>query len=250
VARAAESGVLAALLAREGCTGDPYIFEETKGFYYVYGQEQGSIKALTENFGKPLAVAAERGHFKQWACCGGNYEILSALYDLLNDQEISTDQISEIVVATSMTPPGPVIRVHPRTVMESRFSLPYNVACCLIDRVVNLDTFTDEKFNRPEVHKLMDKIKVIWHPECAGKPRRLQGESRFVTIDIRLKDGRVISKRQDASNRKQLTAEETYVKYAENARSAGRTEDKIAKAVELVHSFEHCKDVTELIDLI
>lgn len=250
VARAAESGVLAALLAREGCTGDPYIFEEAKGFYYVYGQEQASIKLLTENFGKPPAVAVERGHFKQWACCGGNYEVLSALYELLDEQELPADRITEIVVATSMTPPGPAFRIRPRTPMEGRFSLTYNVASCLIDRAVNLDTFTDEKFNRSEVHELMDRIRVIWHPECAGKPMRLQGESRFVTIDIRLEDGRVISKRLDASDRKQLTAEETYVKYAENARSVGLAEDKITKAVELVKSFENCEDVTELIDLV
>jgi 2-methylcitrate dehydratase PrpD len=134
--------------------------------------------------------------------------------------------------------------------MEGRFSLPYNVACCLIDRIVNLDTFTDEKFNRAEVHELMGKIQVIWHPECSGKPRRLQGESRFVTIDIRFEDGRVISKRQDASNRKQLTAEETYAKYAKNARSSGLAEEKIAKAVALVKMFENWEDVTELIDLV
>jgi 2-methylcitrate dehydratase PrpD len=249
VARAAESGLLAALLADEGCTGDPHIFEESKGFYYVYGQEQASIKALTENFGKPLAVASERGHFKQWACCGGNYEALSALYDLLCEQDIMVDQITEVVVATSMAPPGPVIRVHPRTAMEGRFSLPYNVACCLIDRIVNLDTFTDEKFRRPEVYKLMDKIRVIWHPECAGKPRRLQGESRFITINIHLKNGHIISKRQDASDRKQLTVDKTYIKYAENARSAGLDEEKITKAVEVVKSFENCEDVTELVDL-
>ncbi|MDQ7096536.1 MmgE/PrpD family protein [Desulfosporosinus sp. PR] len=250
VARAAESGVLAALLAREGSTGDPYIFEESKGFYYVYGQEEASIKQLTENFGKPLAVAAERGHFKQWACCGGNYEVLSALYDLLAGQDIPADQITEIVVATSMTPPGPAFRLQPRTPMEGRFSITYNIASCLIDGFVNLNTFSAGKFNRPEVHELMNKIQVIQHPECAGKPRRLQGESRFVTIDIRLRDGRLISKRQEAANRKQLADEEIYVKFAENARSTGLAEDKIAKAVERVKSLENCDDVTELIDLI
>ncbi|WP_165452507.1 MmgE/PrpD family protein [Paenibacillus thalictri] len=250
VGRAAESGLLAAHLAREGCTGDPHIFEESKGFYYVYGQEEASIKQLTENFGKPLALAAERGHFKQWACCGGNYEVLSALYDLLAEQEIPVQQITEIAVATSMMPPGPAFRVNPRTATEGRFSMNYNIASCLIDGIVDLDTFTDTKFNRSEVHELMGKIRVSWHPECAGKPRRLQGESRFVTIDIRLQDGRVISKRLDASDRKQLSARETYVKFAENARCVGLAEDKIAKVIATVELFEHCEDVTDLISLI
>jgi 2-methylcitrate dehydratase PrpD len=250
VGRAAESGVLAALLANEGCTGDPNIFEERKGFYFVYGQEQASIKLLTENIGIPLAVAAERGHFKQWACCGGNYEVLSILYDLLDEQEIVSEDISEIIVATSMVPPGPAFRINPQTAMEGRFSITYNVASCIIDHTINLDTFTDEKFRRPEVHSLMDKIKVVWHDECADMPVRLQGESRFVELSINLKSGSVISRRLNASNRRQLTAEDTYVKFAENACIAGLDEDKISKIVDIVKSFEKCEDVTEMISLL
>ncbi|MDR1206521.1 MAG: MmgE/PrpD family protein [Peptococcaceae bacterium] len=250
VARAAENGLLAALLAVEGCEGDPCIFEESKGFYYVYGQAQSSIKLLTANFGKPPALAAERGHFKQWACCGGNYEALSILYDMLGEGEIPPEDITRIVAATSMEPPGPVIRPHPRTPMEGRFSLPYNIASCLIDRAVDLSAFTDEKYNRPAVHELMGRIEVIWHPECAGKPARLQGESRFVEITIYMRDGRVLRKRQDAADRKQLTAGQVYDKFADIARSIGKDETNIRQTVDLVRTFESCADAKQLVDLI
>ena len=255
VARASESGILAALLASEGCCGDPYILEEAKGFYYVYGQEQGSIKQLTSNFGKPVLLAAERGHFKQWPCCGGNYEALSALYDMLSDGEVSAgeanaSEITRVEVATSMKPLGPVIRLRPRTADEGRFSLPYNVASCLIDGKVDLATFTEEKFARPAVQELLNKVDMVWHPECAGKPARLQGESRFVDVVMYMKDGRVLRRHQDASNRKQLTAEQVYDKFAGVARSVGKEEEKIQKAIALVKSFESCEDGKELLDLV
>ena len=255
VARASESGILAALLASEGCCGDPYILEEAKGFYYVYGQEQGSIKQLTSNFGKPVLLAAERGHFKQWPCCGGNYEALSALYDMLSDGEVSAgeanaSEITRVEVATSMKPLGPVIRLRPRTADEGRFSLPYNVASCLSDGKVDLATFTEEKFARPAVQELLNKVDMVWHPECAGKPARLQGESRFVDVVIYMKDGRVLRRHQDASNRKQLTAEQVYDKFAGVARSVGKEEEKIQKAIALVKSFESCEDGKELLDLV
>jgi 2-methylcitrate dehydratase PrpD len=249
VARAAEGGVLAALLAQEGCVGDPNFLEERKGFYYVYGQEEASIKQLTEHFGVPLAVATERGHFKQWACCGGNYEVLSALYDLLAERTIPVDQITFINIATSMVPPGPAFRLHPRTAMEGRFSITYNTASCLIDGKVDLDTFTKEKFERPEVHALMNKISVVWHEECAGKPRRLQGESRFIVINIHMADGTVISRRQDASKRKQLTADQVYDKFEANALYAHMSPDKIGRVKSIVHSFEKCSDVAQLMEL-
>jgi 2-methylcitrate dehydratase PrpD len=250
VGRAAESGILSALLASEGFTGDPNIFEESRGYFYVYGQEQSSIKLMTENIGNPLSIAAQDMHFKQWPCCGGNYEVLTAIFDLLKEHDIKPDDIRDITVATSMKPPGPVNRPHPRNGMEGRFSLPYNVATALLDHVIDLSSFCDEKFKRPAVQDLMKKVQVVWHPDCADKPQRLQSESRFITIDIVSKDGRMLSKRQDAANRKQLNIEEVYEKYANNAKIAGIAENNISRAVTLVKTFEKCEDVTELVDLV
>ena len=97
---------------------------------------------------------------------------------------------------------------------------------------------------------LMRKVKVVWHPDCAKKPLRLQSESRFITIDIVFNDGRLLSKRQDAANRKQLKVEEVYEKFGNNAGIAGVTENKISRSVILAKTFEKCEDVTELIDLV
>ncbi len=250
VARASESGVLAALLAAEGCEGDPYILEERKGFYYVYGQEQGcSIKQLTANFGEPVILAKERGHFKQWPCCGGNYEVLSALTDLLAERAVPIDEIVHITVAMSMQPPGPVLRVHPRNADEGRFSIAYNVASCLVDGDVGLNTFTEKQFNRPVIHELMDKVELAWAEECAGKPARLQGESRFIDLTIRFRDGSVITRRQNAANRKQLEASQVYDKYAGIARRFGRDEEKINAAIALMQNFEQCDDAKEFLNL-
>ena len=250
VGRAAESGLLSALLASEGLTGDPNIFEESRGFFYVYGQEQCTIRQMTENIGNPLSIAAQNMHFKQWPCCGGNYEVLTAVFDLMKEYDIQPDQIREIVVATSIRPPGPVNRPHPRNGMEGRFSLPYNVATALLDHSIDLASFSDEKFERPAVQELMRKVKVIWHQDCAEKPLRLQSESRFITIDILFNDGHMLSKRQDAANRRQLGVEEVYEKFVNNARIAGISESNISQSVTLTKTFEKCEDVTELIDLV
>ncbi len=250
VGRAAENGLLAAQLAAEGCCGEPDIFEVDKGFYYVYAEEEGSIKGLTNNFGKLLALANERPHLKQWACCGGNYEILSLLYDLLPTQPIDVNEIKSITISTSMTPPGPAFRVKPRTAMEGRFSITYNAASCLVDHYVDLSTFTKEKFDRPIIHELINKMEVVWHPECAGKPKKLQGESRFVTIDIYMNDGTVISKRQDAAQRKHLEFSQVYTKFADNCRSVGLAEEKIEKVSALVKDLENVEDINEIIGLL
>lgn len=250
VGRAAQSGVLAALMAREGLSGDPEIFEQSRGYFYVYGQEQSVIRQLTENLGKPLSVAEQEMHFKEWPCCGGNDEALTAVFELLNESEIRTDQIKRVVIGTSWMPPGPVNRPHPRNGYEGKFSLEYTVATALIDRRIDLSSYEDDRYRRDAVHDLMSRVQVMWHPDCAGRPLRLQSESRFVTVDIDMSDGRALSKRVDARTRRNHRGEQVYDKYRDNARRAGLAEEKVAKSVALVKSFEECKDVTELMDLI
>jgi 2-methylcitrate dehydratase PrpD len=250
VARAAQSGVLAALMAQEGLTGDPNIFEEARGFFYVYGQEQSIIRSLTENLGKPLAVAEQDMHFKEWPCCGGNDEALTAVFDLLKESEIQVDQIKEIVIGTSWRPPGPVNRTHPRNGYEGKFSLEYTVPTALIDHGIDLNSYSDEKFARPIVQALMKKVRVVWHPDNADKPLRLQSESRFVSVSIVFNDGRTISKIQDAKTRKNLKGEQVYAKYRANAKMCGLSDEKTSQSIALVKKLDKCDDLTELMNIV
>ena len=250
VARASQNGVMAALLAEQGCSGDPEVLEERKGFYFVYGQEIGaSIKELTSSFGQPVILAKERGHFKQWPCCGGNYEPLSAVTDMVAENTVDPENIARIVVSMSMQPPGPALRVYPRTPEEGRFCIPYNVATAIVDGDVTLDSYSEENFSRPIIHELMKKTELVWSPEVAGKPKRLQGESRFVDVYFYMKDGTVLSRHQDGAKRKQLTAEQVYEKYAANASHFGKDSESIEKAQTLMRNFETCEKAAEFLDI-
>ncbi|MBQ7534030.1 MAG: MmgE/PrpD family protein [Stomatobaculum sp.] len=245
VAKASQNGVLAALLAGEGCVGDPEIFEESKGFYYVYGQDGASMDALLMDFGNPVKVASERGHFKQWACCGGNYEVLSALYNY--GKRIDPEEIEHITIRLSMDPPGPAFRVHPRTTEECRFSVTYNTASCIVDGIVDLSTFTEEKFRRPAVQSLVEKSTVVKFGKDDVRPEKIRDEKRFVVIDILKKDGSVLSISQGASDRLQLEDEQIYEKFAVNAARAGIPDRNIQRTVKLVKDLENVSDIGDVI---
>jgi len=250
VGRAAQSGVLSALLAQDGFTGDPNIFEEARGFYYVYGQEQSVIRTMTENLGKPMIVAEQNMHFKGWPCCGGNDEALTAVFDLLQETEINVDQIKEIIVGTSWKPPGPVNRPNPRDGYEGKFSLQYTVATALLDKVIELSSYSAKNFERPAAQALMKKVKVIWHPDFVDRPLRLMSESRLVSVEIVFKDGRVLSRTQDARTRRNLSIAEVYAKYRANAGMVGLPVEKIEQSVAFVKALEDQENVTALIDLV
>jgi len=250
VGRAAQSGVLSAFMARDGLTGDPNIFEEARGYFYVYGQEQSVIRAMTENLAKPLVVAEQDMHFKKWPCCGGNDEALTAVFDLLRESDIRIDEIREIIVGTSWRPPGPVNRPKPRNGYEGKFSLEYTVATALLDKVIDLSSYSNEKFERSAAQELMRKVKVVWHPDCVDRPLRLLSESRFVRVEIVFSDGHTLSKTQDARTRKNLGVKEVYDKYRKNAGTIGLSEEKIEQSIAFVQTLEKQEDVTKLMDLV
>ena len=247
---ASRNGVIAAILAREGLSANLNVLEGPRGFFYVFGQEQANIGRMRKNLGKSLAIVEEGVSIKPWPCCGGNHEALTAILQLIEKHDIKPDEVDSIEVATSWKPPGPLVRINPEIGFEGKFSARYNMALALIDRKIDLDSYTKEKFQRPEVHSLMKKVNYIQHQDCVDRPLRLQSESRFAVVTVKLKDGRVLSERQDAQGRKKLRGEEVYFKYRQNAQVFGLSADRINHSFELLNELEALNDINPLIDAV
>jgi 2-methylcitrate dehydratase PrpD len=245
---AARSGIQAALLAKKGFTGDPDVLEGPKGFFYVFGQEQADIKRVTENLGKSLAIAESNLFFKAWPNCGANHGPLTAIFPLIEKYDIKPEQVNAIEVVTFSKPPGALLRNNPQRGFEGKFSLQYNMATALVDRKVDLNSYTDEKLARPLIQDLMKKVTAVQDPEMADLPLRLQGEGDFFIVTLKLKDGRVLSQREGRG--RQLKGEEIYAKYRENAKIGGIAVNKIERSIELIKGLENLKDVTELMDAV
>jgi len=248
---AARSGILAATLAKKGFTGDPDVLEAPRGFFYVFGQQQADIKRVTENLGKPLAIAEARLIVKPWPSCLANHPALTAILPLIEQHDIKPEQVNAVEVVQVAKPPGALIRIIPKTGYEGKFSLRYHLATALVDRKVDLDSFTDEKLARPLIQDLMKRMTVVQDPEFADLPLRLQAGplvDEAVTVTLRLKDGRALSQAEEHG--RELKGEEIYAKYRENARIAGLTSNKIERSLELIKGLEDLKDVTELMDAV
>jgi 2-methylcitrate dehydratase PrpD len=247
---AARNGITAAMLAKRGFTGDPDILEGGKGFIYVFGQEQADIKRTGENIGKPMAIAEHGVTIKAWPCCAGNHEALTAIFQLINQYDIKPEEVDAIEVATASKPPGPVIRTRPQKGFEGKFSMQYSMATALVDRKVDLYSYTDEKLSRPIVQQLIKKVNHVWHEDYADKPARLQGDARFAVVTLRLKDGRVVSERRDVATRTKLKGDEIYAKYRDNAKIGGLEKSKIDISLKLMINLETVNDVTDVMNAV
>ncbi|MGX1308925.1 2-methylcitrate dehydratase PrpD [Amorphus suaedae] len=178
-ARAAESGVLAALLAREGFTGPEAILEGEKGFFAGLCADPVPT-AVTADPGRPWALTATS--IKPWPCCRHTHPAIDAAL-ALHDQ-LAGAAVASVAVATYQAALDVCDRPDPTEPYGARFSLQHCVAAALADGAV-----TPASFDGPARARLADTraaVTVALSPEIdAAYPDAWGAELRLTTTDGR-----------------------------------------------------------------
>ncbi|MFH1340942.1 MAG: MmgE/PrpD family protein [Pseudomonadota bacterium] len=157
---AAKGGVIAAMLAKAGFTADASIFDGKDGFLSTYGGGDGQpLDELLGRLAQPWEVIKPGLFFKRWPCCYCNHRSIGGLLQMIPEHGLTPDEIEAIEIGF---PPGSdtaLIANDPRTGLQGKFSIEYAAAATLLDGKVTLESFTDEMVNRPEVRRLMQKVR-------------------------------------------------------------------------------------------
>jgi 2-methylcitrate dehydratase PrpD len=161
--RAAEAGVAAALMAREGVTGS---LDVMQGFAAAMG-DKPRFDDLVE---KGLATLGKDFHitrmtFKNHACCGHTFAAIDGALELRKRMNVKPEEIDELEVATYKAGVEVAHYEKPRTPAEGRFSLKYVVATALTHGSVRLAAFEPERLSDPATLQVMQKIKTSVDPE-------------------------------------------------------------------------------------
>jgi 2-methylcitrate dehydratase PrpD len=137
--QAASSGVLAALLARDGFTGAQEVFAGRYGFFPMYQPEGYHLEAITDDLG--TAFRGEELSFKPYPCGRGLHAVLDAALTLYDTLDLATAaagaDIADVQVTTDAATyaeqfaPGTTKR-RPTQVVEAQFSIPFLVAAALV----------------------------------------------------------------------------------------------------------------------
>jgi 2-methylcitrate dehydratase PrpD len=180
---AAESGLLAALAAREGVTGSLDVLEGEAGFGRAMSDGPDWDKA-TATLGRDYHIT--RMTFKNHACCGHTFAAIDGALELQRTLGVRAADIARVSVGTYR----PALEVagyeHPATPSEARFSLKYVVATALTHGSVRLAAFGPARMMDPATRALMRNIDVSVDAELdAAFPRR-----RAARVAIQTRDGR------------------------------------------------------------
>jgi aconitate decarboxylase len=181
-------GMEAAMLAARGFTANPEPFEAHQGYVHAFGTPEFQPRDLL-NFGPPYRVVDPGYVIKLFPSQFATQFVITAGLDL--HRRIGDP--SRVRAVRLVAPQMPYInRPRPSTGLEGKFSVQYTLSTALLRGFVNIDTFTDEAVNAPDIGEMLGKVSVQMVPEI---PARF--DIMHVEAEAELTDGTVVQTRCD-----------------------------------------------------
>jgi 2-methylcitrate dehydratase PrpD len=183
----ARGAVTAALMAEQGVTGVPTIFEGKHGIFEMYFGGQYDRDKIVEGLG--THYSGGRTLYKQWPAVGTSHSHIHATIGLVHDHAIDPSQIEQVRVFVGdyhrlMCEPLHARRA-PATLVEAKFSLPYLVAVAAARGGMSLADFTPEALQDEQVLAMAHKVVPVDDATLDWKRELPPGR-----VEIALRDGR------------------------------------------------------------
>src|SRR3981081_701260 len=231
---AAQSGIRAALLARQGFLGPRTVFEGVHGLFHGFAHTtHGDYDALTGDFGSRWVT--DTLAFKPYPC-GTMAQPYIDCARRLAARGVKAEDIKEIVCEVAE---GTVHRLwepladkqRPRNGYAAKFATPYLLAAGFVHGGVGLGAFTEAAIRDPRVLALAAKVKYVIDPQNPY-PNNYTGHIRAA-----MKDGSVIEERQPylrGGAQEPLTRQDVTDKFALHAHTDGGTKAQGDAALKLL----------------
>ncbi|MGZ9125597.1 MAG: MmgE/PrpD family protein [Candidatus Binatia bacterium] len=192
--RAAENGVSAALLARDGFTAAANILEARRGFFNAMAGGCDESK-ITGRLGSPFFMKEPGISIKPYPSGSLSHPAQDLILDLVKQHDLSAGDIDHVEVGTNSNVPNALIYPMPKTALEGKFSIPFCMAIAILERKAGIAQFQDRKVRDKKVVELMKRVTLCVDDEL----EKLGYDQVRSRIRIRLNDGRVIEGRYDVA---------------------------------------------------
>ena len=182
--KAAQSGLLAALLAKQDVFGPSTIFEGSRGFFNAMVSEHVNIKTCCEGLGDEWRLT--RTTIKAYPVCGHTMTSIEAALKLAKG--LNFDEIEKIEVRVHPVSLGIAGNPAPKTELEAKFSIAFCVALALAKRKVTMKEFSAEALSDPTILILISKIGLVADDSLGGTESQ-----RPAKVSLKFCNGRVRS---------------------------------------------------------
>ncbi len=186
---AAQSGVLAAVLAQEGYWTDPDGLGGEYGLLSaVVGKGHYDLSGVPDELGTRWSIVDPGLNIKPFPACTSTLAAVDGVLAIRREAGISASDIARIVVHVHPELLHTLRHQKPEIGFRGKFSLDYTVAAAALDGDLTIESFSDEQAGRPEFRAMLDRIELRRHPEwhitdIQRKP-----------VEVELLDGRSLEK--------------------------------------------------------
>jgi 2-methylcitrate dehydratase PrpD len=185
--RTAQSGVLAARLAKSGFTASSDVLEHKAGF--MASHTHSGNPAVTRGdwgLGENWRLEKMGINIKRYPMCYATHRSIDAVLDLAGEHNIDPAAIAEINVRIGDAQDLMLRNREPKTALEAKFSVEFAVASALVARKVGLKELDDGFVRRDDIVDTMRKVKRSVTTERLADMPPFAPDDR---VSIRLKNG-------------------------------------------------------------
>ncbi len=164
---AAHSGVIAALLAREGFTGPGTIIEGRYGFLRSHSPNSDP-SSLLKNWGDPFKVM--KTSIKPHACCRYKQGPIDGILEIMHQNTLNPSDIEEVELGI-LKAGFPIVaqpeesKYNPKSIVDAQFSMPFGAAVAILHGRATLEEYTQKNIMSPEIKQMMKRIYCVGDPE-------------------------------------------------------------------------------------
>jgi 2-methylcitrate dehydratase PrpD len=180
--RAAQSGMLAALLAEQGYTSSLHGIEAKRGWANVLSTQQ-HYEAITEGLGSHYEIF--RNSYKPFACGLVVHPVIDGCIQLRNEYALTAELIDRIDLSVHPIVLELTAKRTPQTGLEGKFSVYYAASIAIVAGRAGEAQFSDAAVRDPVVMALRDRVDTTIDKSLAQDQARVR---------IKLRDGRVLDR--------------------------------------------------------
>jgi 2-methylcitrate dehydratase PrpD len=243
--RAAQNGIVAAVLASKGFTGGDEGLDGQWGFFQVAGGGADTAR-ITGALGRPYSIVNPGVSVKPYPCGSLSHPTMDAMLKVIVDYDIKPEQIKRIRVRAGSNILEPLRYKTAKTELEAKFCLPFLMTSLVLRRRAGIREFTDEFVSSAPVQRMMPLVDSLFDAEIEAK-----GFDKMLSvIEVELTDGRSFAQRSDDKYRggpeKPFTIGELHAKFADCAQlTLGAA--AVTRSLELIENVEKLRDTSELV---
>lgn len=234
--KAAQNGLMAALLAKKGFTSSKQVLEAKRGFANVLAPEH-DLEKVNINWGKEWELA--KNTFKPYACGIVLHPSIDACIEL--GKQVKAKDVDYIEIHVNQYVLELTGKATPMTGLEGKFSIYHSATVGFLDGDAGEPQYSDEKVKAADIVAFREKIRPIVmddmkEEEVYAKLVKTNGE----TVEVKVEHA-------TGSLENPLSMEALESKFAKLTKPVIGTE-KTANLIEAIKNLERADSIEEILE--